>query len=161
MRLLVKLFNFLKQGAQELAVPTLQQLGRLLPIVAANPSNPVFIHNLFEAIAGIIRIAVPQQTDAVEGVLVPVCAQVLEQNVADFLPYTFQILGLLLDATSDPKPLYRNLFERLLTEDLWRAQANIPGLVRILQAYFAKHTIFGDVLSKSMQGILERFQFIL
>merc|ERR1719387_1165822 len=63
MRLLVKLFNFLKQGAQELAVPTLQQLGRLLPIVAANPSNPVFIHNLFEAIAGIIRIAVPQQTD--------------------------------------------------------------------------------------------------
>jgi len=85
----------------------------------------------------------------------------LERNVTEFLPYTFQILGLLLDATPSVKPIYQELFTRLLTPDLWRAQANVPGLIRLLRAYFSKHALFAQVLTTHMQAILESFQFVL
>merc|ERR1719375_1047778 len=161
MRALARIFSFLKMQAGDAAMPTLRPLSSIILAVAENPSNPVFNHNLFEAMAAILKIVVPAQTDAVEAVLLPVCGQILERNVADFLPYTFQILGLLLDGTQSVKPLYQNLFARLLTPDLWRAQANIPGLVRLMRAYFGKHAVFADTLRSSMQSILERFQFCL
>lgn len=96
-----------------------------------------------------------------EAALLPCFGQVLERNVVDFLPYTFQILGLLLDATPSVKPLYQDLFARLLSPELWRAQANVPGLIRLFRAYFTKHAVFAELLRTHLQGILERFQFVL
>jgi len=136
-------------------------LAAILTAMSANPSNPVFNHNLFEAIASIVKVCVPAQPDAVENVLLPCFGQILERNVVDFLPYTFQILGLLLDATPSVKPLYLELFGRLLAGELWRSQANVPGLIRLFRAYFCKHAVFAELLRTHMQGILERFQFVL
>eukprot|EP00434_Breviolum_minutum_P040292 symbB.v1.2.035799.t1/scaffold4903.1/size33184/3 len=155
-------------------------LSAILIAMAANPSNPVFNHNLFEAVASIVKVCVPTQPDTVENTLLPPFGQILERNVVDFLPYTFQIMGLLLDAltlkhhrplcrmilTSSKasprvKPLYTELFGRLLTPELWRAQANVPGLIRLLRAYFTKHAVFAELLRSNMQAILERFQFVL
>eukprot|EP00971_Amphidinium_carterae_P061011 1207478-Amphidinium_carterae.2 len=42
-----------------------------------------------------------------QAVLLPVLGRTLEENVTDFLPYSFQILGLLLDAAPSVKPLYQ------------------------------------------------------
>jgi len=161
MRAVARIFAFLKQLGAEAGLATLRPLSAILVAMSANPSNPVFNHNLFEAIASIVKVCVPSQPDAVEAVLLPGFGQVLEQNVADFLPYTFQILGLLLDATPSVKPLYTQLFARLLATELWRAQANVPGLIRLFRAYFAKHTVFADLLRSHMQALLERFQFVL
>lgn len=161
MRTVARIFAFLKQQGAEVGLATLRPLSVILVEMAANPSNPVFNHNLFEAIASIVKVCVPTQPDAVEAALLPGFGQILERNVTDFLPYTFQILGLLLDAAPAVKPLYTELFGRLLTADLWRAQANVPGLIRLFRAYFCKHNIFGELLRAQMQAIMERFQFVL
>ncbi|CAK0906636.1 unnamed protein product [Prorocentrum cordatum] len=161
MRAVARIFSFLKQQGAEAGLATLRPLSSILMAHAANPMNPVFNHNLFEAIASIVRVCVPAQPDAVEAVLLPACGQILEKNVADFLPYTFQILGLLLDAAPTVKPLYQELFARLLAVDLWRAQANVPGLIRLFRAYFAKHATFAQLLTAHMQSIFERFQLVL
>jgi len=112
-------------------------------------------------VASIVKVCVPTQPDTVENTLLPPFGQILERNVVDFLPYTFQIMGLLLDASPSVKPLYTQLFARLLTPELWRAQANVPGLIRLLRAYFTKHACFAELLRSNMQAILERFQFVL
>merc|ERR1712232_845483 len=161
MRAVARIFSFLKQHAVEPGLMTLDPLAKILVAMSANPSNPVFNHNLFEAVASIVRVCASSHPDRVEAPMLPALGQVLEKNVVEFLPYTFQILGLLLDATSSVKPLYQELFGRLLHVDLWRAHANIPGLVRLLRAYFCKHATFVDLLRSSMQTVLERFQFVL
>jgi len=161
MRTVAKIFTFLKQQGAETGLATLSPLAAILVAMSANPSNPVFNHYLFEAVASIVKICVPTQPDAVESALLPTFGQILERNVVDFLPYTFQIMGLLLDASPSIKPLYTDLFARLLTPELWRSQANVPGLIRLLRAYFTKHAGFADMLRTHMQAILERFQFIL
>lgn len=161
MRTVARIFTYLKQHGAEAGLATLRPLATILIAVSANPSNPMFNHNLFEAIASIVKVTVPSGPDNVEAVLLPSLGQILERNVADFLPYTFQILGLLLDASPSAKPLYQELFGRLLSVDLWKAQANVPGLVRLLRAYFVKHAAFGELLRTHLQAILERFQFIL
>jgi len=161
MRAVARIFAFLKQQGAETGLATLRPLSAILMAMSANPSNPVFNHNLFEAIASIVKVCVPAQPDAVEAVLLPGFGQILERNVVDFLPYTFQIMGLLLDASPSVKPIYAELFARLLTADLWKSQANVPGLIRLFRAYFMKHAAFGDMLRSNFQAILERFQFVL
>lgn len=161
MRTVARIFAFLKQQGAETGLAMLGPLSAILIAMAANPSNPVFNHNLFEAVASIVKVCVPTQPDTVENTLLPPFGQILERNVVDFLPYTFQIMGLLLDASPSVKPLYTQLFARLLTPELWRAQANVPGLIRLLRAYFTKHACFAELLRSNMQAILERFQFVL
>lgn len=161
MRAVARIFAFLKQQGAESGLHTLRPLSVILVAVSANPSNPVFNHNLFEAIASIVKVTVPSQPDAVEAALLPCFEQILQRNVSDFLPYTFQILGLLLDATPSVKPLYQALFATLLSIELWRSQANVPGLIRLFRAYFTKHAVFGELLRANMQALLERFQFML
>jgi exportin-2 (importin alpha re-exporter) len=66
-----------------------------------------------------------------------------------------------LDASPTSKPEYVDLFTRLLDVEYWRAQANISGLIRLLRAYFFKHSNFAQVLQSNMQAIMERVQFVL
>lgn len=161
MRAVARVFTFLGQHGAEVGLTTLTPLAAILAAHADNPSNPVFNHNVFEAIASIVKVCVPSQPDRVEGALLSTFGLILEKNVTDFLPYTFQILGLLLDATPSVKPLYQELFGRLLTVELWRANANVPGLIRLLRAYFSKSSVFGELLKANMQSILERVQFVI
>mmetsp|Transcript_81971 Transcript_81971/g.171553 ORF Transcript_81971/g.171553 Transcript_81971/m.171553 type:complete len:967 (+) Transcript_81971:128-3028(+) len=161
MRTVARIFAFLKQLGGEAGLATLKPLAQIVVAMAANPSNPSFNHNLFEAVACIVKVVVPHQPEAVEGILLPAMAQILEQNVVDFLPYTFQILGLLLDASPTVKPMYQDLFGRLMAEHLWKTQSNVPGLVRLVRAYFGKHAAFQELLRAHMEPLLMRFQFVL
>lgn len=65
-------------------------LSAILLAMAANPSNPVFNHNLFEvrnsiatqgcerqAVASIVKVCVPTQPDRVESALLPTFGQIL------------------------------------------------------------------------------------
>jgi exportin-2 (importin alpha re-exporter) len=161
MRAMARTFAFLKEHGADAGLGTLRPFAQILAAVAENPMNPCFNHNLFEAVASIAKVCVPTQPEAVEGALLPVLGQILERNISDFLPYTFQILGLLLDANNNVKPLYEQLFSRLLTPELWKGQANVPGLTRLLRAYFCKHAVFAQSLNAHMQTILERWQMVL
>ena len=55
------------------------------------------------------------------------------------MPYVFQILSLLLEMHTDSIPeTYMALFPHLLQPVLWERPANIPPLVRLLQAFIEK-----------------------
>lgn len=60
--------------------------------------------------------------------------------VAEFLPYVFQILSLLIDHHPEGKvaDTYMALFPHLMAPALWERPGNIPPLVRLLQAYIEK-----------------------
>jgi hypothetical protein len=56
--------------------------------------------------------------------------------VAEFVPYVFQVMSLLLEIhTSSIPNSYMALFPHLLQPVLWERTGNIPPLVRLLQAY--------------------------
>merc|ERR550525_1532839 len=110
MRTISRIFLFTKQQGVDEGLASLRSLSSVSMAVAANPANPVFNHYLFESIATIVKICMPTQPDAVEGALLPNFEQILTKNIADFLPYTFQVLGLLVDAIPHVKPLYQNFF---------------------------------------------------
>lgn len=58
---------------------------------------------------------------------------------AEFLPYVFQVMSLLLEIHSNSIPSsYMALFPHLLQPVLWERTGNIPPLVRLLQAYLEK-----------------------
>lgn len=60
-------------------------------------------------------------------------------TLAEFLPYVFQVMSLLLEIHSNSIPSsYMALFPHLLQPALWERTGNIPPLVRLLQAYLEK-----------------------
>jgi len=167
MRCVVRIFNYLQAEASDVCTNTVQLLVAILRAVCANPINPMFNHYLFEAIAVIVKVGAegPALTKAermstIENALIPQLGEILEKNMTDFVPYSFQILGLLLDANDQTqvKDLYKALFSRLLTPDLWRTSANLPGLIRLFRAYFSKHQIFANDIKGAIQPLMERFQ---
>ena len=73
---------------------------------------------------------------------------------AEFIPYVFQVLALLLEmhaegAISAP---YLALFAHLLQPSLWSRDGNIPPLARLLEAYISKgiQQLEADKLVSSM-----------
>ncbi|XP_073388000.1 exportin-2 [Physcomitrium patens] len=120
----------------------LGELTNILAHVCKNPTNPSFNHYLFEAVAALLRNACekdPGQVATFENLLFPVFQTVLENDVTEFAPYVFQIMSQLLETRRPPiPPTYLHIFPALLTPLLWQRQANVPGLVRLLQAYLQK-----------------------
>lgn len=58
---------------------------------------------------------------------------------AEFVPYVFQVMSLLLEIHANDIPAsYMALFPHLLQPVLWERTGNIPPLVRLLQAYLEK-----------------------
>ena len=60
--------------------------------------------------------------------------------MAEFIPYVFQVLALMLEmhAESAISPSYQALLPHLLLPSLWSRDGNIPPLVRLLQAYISR-----------------------
>jgi exportin-2 (importin alpha re-exporter) len=161
MKCLLRIFGALGEQSRTVAVQTLKMLASVLQAVSANPSSPLFNHYLFEAIATIMKVAVVQDCAQVEQSLIPVCNFILANQVSDFMPYTFQILALMLESTSSVQEIYKQIFSGIMTAELWRATANVPGLIRLLSAYFARHSVMRELLVSNLEGILQRFQFVL
>lgn len=76
--------------------------------------------------------------------------------VAEFVPYVFQVMSLLLEIhTSSIPNSYMALFPHLLQPVLWERAGNIPPLVRLLQAYLEKGaaTIASSAADKIVSNI--------
>ncbi|XP_071716769.1 exportin-2-like [Rutidosis leptorrhynchoides] len=110
--------------------------------VCENPKNPVFNHFLFEAVAAIVRRACernPSLVPAFEACLLPSLQMILAKEVTEFFPYAFQLLAQLVDLNRPPvPPHYMQIFDILLTPDLWKKSANVPALVRLLQSFLQR-----------------------
>ncbi|GBG65232.1 hypothetical protein CBR_g50023 [Chara braunii] len=125
------------------ALTCIAKLAEILGTVLKNPTQPVFNHYLFESMAALIKhvgtVGDPAAVSQCEALLFPVFQSVLEQDVAEFAPYVFQILAQLIEMRSVPLPqAYMALFAPLLSPVLWERPANVEALVRLLQAYLQK-----------------------
>eukprot|EP00922_Rhytidocystis_sp_ex-Travisia-forbesii_P063422 GHVS01094359.1.p1 GENE.GHVS01094359.1~~GHVS01094359.1.p1 ORF type:complete len:1154 (-),score=200.97 GHVS01094359.1:221-3682(-) len=165
MKCVMRIFTFLKKDAGDAAISTLDILVQVVKDVATSLSNPTYNHYLFEAIAACLKAsAMNNGTAHAEALLVPVLSTLLRQDMHDFIPYCYQILGLLLDASDrvNISSMYVELFSFLMRKDSWsQSKANIPGVVRLIGSYCRKHQQFGALLSDNTQALLERFQFCL
>ncbi|KAJ2553633.1 importin-alpha export receptor [Coemansia sp. RSA 1933] len=149
-----------------LAPAALGKLAQILAEVSKNPSNPKFSHFMFEAVGSLARFSCAADGAAIgqfEATLFPIFQSILQEDVAEFMPYVFQILAQLLsvhEASGVLPEAYVNLLPPLLQPSLWGAQGNIPALVRLLQSYLQ---IGGAQLARDgqLQPILGVFQKLI
>lgn len=151
----------------------LPKLTASLQKVCRNPINPHFNHYLFECYALAIKSVCLNETAAPETVinyciqfeaaLFPPFQLILAQDIAEFVPYVFQILALLLFA----RPLgtglsdgYRALFPPLLSPMLWERKGNVPALIDLLRAYI-RSGISEIAQGNQLPAVLGIFQKLL
>jgi exportin-2 (importin alpha re-exporter) len=154
--------------AGEDVVPVTQivitKLTAALGRVAKNPRNPQFNHYLFESIAvlvGSVCSKDPSATTTFEALLFEPFNVILQMDIAEFTPYVFQVLAQLLEFRPQQSGLgqsYTQLFQPLLTPDLWEKKGNVPALSRLIQAYIKKAA--GE-LTSFINPILGVFQKLL
>ncbi|KAK4339410.1 hypothetical protein RND71_040872 [Anisodus tanguticus] len=128
--------------SRDVASACITGLTNVLNRVCQNPKNPIFNHYLFESVAVLIRRACerdPTLISAFEGSLFPSLQMVLANDVSEFFPYAFQLLAQLVELNRPPVPQhYMQIFEILLLPESWKKSANVPALVRLLQAFLRK-----------------------
>ena len=155
MKAVMRVLAFLGAAARPFAQTVVQKLGATLKEMCANPPNPGFAHFLFESLAAVVRHLATGSVserhallEQVEAVLIgaqfegPFMA-VLQMDVVDYAPYVFQVLAQLVEArevspATPLPPIYLQMYPPLLTPMYWERPSNIPGLVRLLQAYLTK-----------------------
>ncbi|CAI9292076.1 unnamed protein product [Lactuca saligna] len=146
----------------EVASPSITGLTSILNRVCENPKNPVFNHCLFEAVATLVRRAcekTPSLVPAFESCLLPSLQMILAKDVTEFFPYAFQLLAQLVDLSRPPVPAhYMQIFDILLTPDLWKKSANVPALVRLLQSFLqqAPNELNREGRLRNVLGIFNR-----
>uniref|UniRef100_A0A7S2WRA8 Importin N-terminal domain-containing protein n=1 Tax=Mucochytrium quahogii TaxID=96639 RepID=A0A7S2WRA8_9STRA len=158
-----------KASPQRIAGITGAILGKLHAVlvrVCASPQNPKFIHYLFESIAALIRSSCkvnPALVEQFEQNLMPSFQEVLQREITELTPYVFQILAQLLELRpGGPSAGYLSLFPPLLRPDVWANRGNIPGLVRLLEAYMrtgAQQTVGSN--PQQLEALLGVFQKLL
>ncbi|KAG0257100.1 importin-alpha export receptor [Actinomortierella ambigua] len=140
-------------------------LGRLTAIiqaVSANPSNPKFNHYVFESVGALIRFICatnPSASEEFENLLLHPFQLILQQEVAEFTQYVYQLLSQLLSYRSQAElpPTYQTLLPILVTPTVWQNQGNIPALSKLLQAYLLKGTNW-IISNGQLEPILGIFQ---
>ncbi|KAL3622256.1 hypothetical protein CASFOL_033667 [Castilleja foliolosa] len=127
---------------REVALPCINGLSTVLIRVCENPKTPGFNHFLFESVALLIRRACEQDLSIMsvfETSLLPSIEMILSRDVSEFFPYAFQLLAQLVDLKPSPLPVnYMEIFSILLLPESWKKSANVPALVRLLQAFLRK-----------------------
>lgn len=121
----------------------LDHLAKIIATIAKNPSNPRFSQFAFESVAALVRYALvadPSSISKFEEALFPPFTAILQQEVAEFVPFVFQLLSQLLEARSEGQlpASYQSLLPSLLTPTLWQSRGNVPALVRLMQAFLTK-----------------------
>ncbi|EFJ17392.1 hypothetical protein SELMODRAFT_114779 [Selaginella moellendorffii] len=108
-----------------------------------NPANPAFNHYVFESVSVLVRKACHHRdldvVMAFEERLFPVFQSILQNNVAEFQPYVFQVLAQLVESRAQPIPgVYLQLFPMLLAQLSQQSSGSTPAMIRLLEAFLLK-----------------------
>lgn len=126
----------------DLTIGCLTGLTSILNEVCKNPKNPSFNHYLFESVAALMRRSCERDPGLIasfEANLFPVLQTILVHDVTEFVPYALQLLAQLIEINRPPLPTtYMQIFQLFLSPESWQKKANVPALVRLLQAYLQK-----------------------
>lgn len=171
MKAVVRVVAVMKGGMKDMAGTLIDQVAKILDRVARNPSQPMFNHYLFEALAALIRGVAGEDASTVpafEEHLFPIFKLVLENNVSEFTPYVFQIMALLLEChPSGVTEAYEALLPNLMIpEGVWETsegaiiEGNVPPLVRLIEGYLRKDAEV-IVRTEQLEPLLGVFQRLL
>lgn len=162
MKCIMRLLIVLKEGSASFAEIALGQLIKIVVETMKNPSNPRFTHYLFESFGAIIRFVGPSQSETLENGLYAPFISVLQTEVAEFIPYVFQLFALLLEL-SPSRPLltqYKELIGPLLLPALWESRGNVPAIVRLLTAILPRAA--SDIVANNqLEPLLGVFQKLI
>ncbi|KYQ88883.1 hypothetical protein DLAC_10692 [Tieghemostelium lacteum] len=123
---------------------TIQLLKKFTSIIleeAKNPSNHLFDHYCFEVIGSLLKTFSSEAE--IFQIVVPLVEYVLQNDVAEFTPYIFQLLAVLVESAK-PENLqnFHSALHIITQAVVWKNHGNIPALVRLLQAYLKKDSAF-------------------
>jgi len=142
----------------------ISKLKVIVQTVCQNPKKPIFNHYMFECIASLIKSIVKVQPDTAssfEGILFDSFQHILDQDIADFVPYVFQIMTLLLDLRPTPIPqLYLGLLPSFLCESLYTRPGNVPPLTALLRSFLSRASN-QVIAANQLQPLLGVFQFLV
>ncbi|KAL4976506.1 CAS/CSE protein [Aspergillus desertorum] len=152
MKCAMRVLIVIKEGVVPITDNVLKHLINITQIISGNPSNPRFYYYHFETLGAFIRFAAPSNPDKLEQALYPPFSAVLQADIAEFVPYIFQLFAVLLEANpSGTLPTYyQGLIAPILAPQVWESKGNIPALVRLLSS----------IIARGSQHILENNQLI-
>lgn len=162
MKAIMRILSVVQDEITPVVPIVLDKLTNALARVCKNPTNPLFNHYLFEAMASLVSSVCrvnPNSTSDFEALLFPPFESVLAMDVAEFTPYVFQILAELLRFRPDGmSQAFANLITPLLNHTLWERKSNVPALVLLMQSYLLKG---GMEIASKIEPILGIFQNLL
>lgn len=162
MRLVLRFSSVVRDAMLPFLDTLLSTLVEILVAVTANPSNPLFNHYLFEAIAALIRFNGNGKTVILfESCLITPLCKILQDDVTEFGPYVFQVMAQLMSLHAGALPeTYAGLMAPMLSPSMWDRRGYIPGMVQYINVYIRKNS--AAVLSANqVQPILGVFQKLL
>ncbi|KAK1442834.1 ARM repeat like protein [Babesia gibsoni] len=165
-RCAMRIFLFLRQDIRESGFMMLDIIVELIKAASDNPVNPVYNHYLFECLSVILRIHLgagsTEAVSRIEDTLIPTIAIIIQQEMHPFVPYSLQILYVLLRATQRPSDTYVQLFTHLASLESWRAStANAQGSAKLLICYFERYAMFEKEVNSNVENILSIFHYCL
>ncbi|KAI1314971.1 importin-alpha export receptor [Mortierella claussenii] len=162
MKCVMRVILTVREKMMPLVSLCLARLTAIVQAVSSNPSNPKFNHYVFESIGALIRFictANPETAEQFESLLFQPFQVILQQDIAEFTPYVFQLLSQLLsfNTRAELSPSYQAMLPPLVQPVLWQQQGNIPALVKLLQAYLQKGASW-IVANNHLEPLLGVFQ---
>ncbi|KAJ3119632.1 Exportin-2 [Physocladia obscura] len=143
MKALMRVVLIARDDATSYVSQLLTRLTKIIDAIAKNPSNPKFNHYAFETVGILIRNVCQNNSQVVsefETFLFPPFQSILQQDVAEFMPYVFQLMSQMLSIHKEAgiPPAYSVMLQPLLTPALWESHGNIPALVGLLESFLEK-----------------------
>ena len=136
MKCVMRVLISLREGIMPVSDMALKNLIAITKEIQKNPSNPRFYYFHFEAMGALIRFSAPSQSNELEMALYDPFAEILQNNVQEFMPYVFQLFAALLEANPcvGLSDYYKSIIPPILMAPLWESKGNVPALVRLLSA---------------------------
>eukprot|EP00298_Acanthocystis_sp_HF-20_P004772 c15082_g1_i1.p1 GENE.c15082_g1_i1~~c15082_g1_i1.p1 ORF type:complete len:726 (+),score=188.34 c15082_g1_i1:67-2244(+) len=141
----------------------LEKLKQVLYRICRNPRKPIFNHYLFETFACLIRYITefePSTSSSFEAILFESFQFILSNDIGDFIPYTIQIISLLLKMRPDPIPdFYLNLLPSFMNSKMYDRAGNVPALSELLRVYV--YRLPNEIVkTNQFNGLMGVFQFL-
>lgn len=164
----MRVLNTAEDGVEEnFKVTIIEQLLKILGIIAKNPANPRFTHYIFECLGLLIKFG-DEKDEARIGkytsLILPALLTILGEDVQEFVPYTFQVLAYLLEKFPKSSPIpedYKALVKPLLSPAVWDYRGNVPGITRLLIAIMAHDSTAIASGSQELIPLLGVFQKLI
>ncbi|ETO08200.1 hypothetical protein RFI_29190 [Reticulomyxa filosa] len=154
-----------QEGLIAVVGPLLQQSKKMLLALSKNPQKPRFTHCLFETIAASIYYICKSDSSKVDNFereLMDTFFQILGQTTCtEFHPYVFQLMAMMLRLRTKITQQYVDLFEKILSANLWHDQGTIEALSGMFEDYLQKVNVDEFVTKARLEKILSIFATLL